>query len=87
MTSNLVIRLLEDQFLHWCQDMEKKQEEQVRRMKELQEHVEHPQSENDRLWAQVEKGAILMKETRKIVVKQSIQSLAIKERSPSSLTM
>ena len=87
MTSNPVIRLLEDQFLHWCQDVEKKQEEQARQMKELQERVEHLQSENDLLQAQVEKGAILTKETLKIAVKQSIQSLAIKKRSPSSLTM
>ena len=87
MTSNPVIRLLEDQFLHWCQDVEKKQEEQARQMKELQERVEHLQSENDLLQAQVEKGAILTKETRKIAVKQSIRSLEIKKRSPSSLTM
>ena len=35
--------------------MEKKQEEQARQMKELQERVEHLQRENDRLQAQVEK--------------------------------
>ena len=35
--------------------MKKKQEEQVRQMRELQDRVEHLQSENDRLRAQVEK--------------------------------
>ena len=35
MTSNPVIQSLEDQFLYWRQDMEKKQEEQARQMKEL----------------------------------------------------
>ena len=50
-----MIKLLEDQFLHWRQDMEKKQEEQARQMKELQERAEHLQCENDRLQAQVEK--------------------------------
>ena len=55
MTSNPVIKSPEDQFIYWCQDMEKKQEEQARQMKELQECVEHLQRENDRLRAQVEK--------------------------------
>ena len=53
MASNPVIWSPEDQFLHWCQDMEKKQEEQVRQMKELQERAEQLQRENDRLWAKV----------------------------------
>ena len=35
MTSNLVIQSPEDQFLHWRQDMEEKQEEQLRQMREL----------------------------------------------------
>ena len=35
--------------------MEKKQEEQARQMKELQECAEHLQLENDRLRAQIEK--------------------------------
>ena len=39
----------EDQFLNWCQDMERKQEEQARQMKELEGHVERLQQENDRL--------------------------------------
>ena len=47
MLSNLMIQSPEDQFLHWRQDMEKKQEEQARQMKELQGHVELLQREND----------------------------------------
>ena len=35
MSSNPVIQSPEDQFLHWRQDMEKKQEEQARQMREL----------------------------------------------------
>ena len=35
--------------------MEKKQEEQARQMRQLQDRVEHLQRENDRLGAQVEK--------------------------------
>ena len=55
MASILVIQSLEGQFLNWRQDMEKKQEEQARQMKELQERPEHLQRENDRLRSQVEK--------------------------------
>ena len=55
MTSNSMIQSLEDQFLHWRQDMEKKHEKQERQMKELQESAEHRQHENDCLWAKVEK--------------------------------
>ena len=51
MTSNLVIQFPEYQFLHWHQDMEKKQEEQARQMRELQDRVEHLQCENDCLRA------------------------------------
>ena len=40
MSSNLMNQSPKDQSLHWHQEMEKKQEEQVRRMKELQGHVE-----------------------------------------------
>ena len=47
MSSNLVNQSLEDQFLHWRQDMERKQEEQTRKMKELQSHVERLQRENE----------------------------------------
>ena len=46
----------EDQFLHWHQDMERKQEEQVRQMKELQGQAERLRSENDQLRAQIEKS-------------------------------
>ena len=49
-----MIQPLEDQFLHWRQDMEK-EEEQARQMRELQEHTECLQRENDNLRAQVEK--------------------------------
>ena len=55
MNSNLVIQSPEDQFLHWHQNMEKKQEEQARQMRELQECAEQLQRKNDRLQAQVEK--------------------------------
>ena len=55
MSSNPMIQSLEDQFLHWLQDIEKKQEKQARQMRELQDCAEHLQRENDRLRAQVEK--------------------------------
>ena len=55
MSSNSVIQSPEDQFLHWHQDMEKKQEEQVRQMRELWDSTKHMQYEKDRLWAQVKK--------------------------------
>ena len=42
-------QLPEDQFFHWCQGMERKQEEQARKMKELQSHVEGSQRDNDQL--------------------------------------
>ena len=51
MSTNPVIQSLEDQFLHWSQDMERKHEEQARKMKELQGHAEHLQRENDQLQA------------------------------------
>ena len=49
MTRNPVIQSPVDQFLHWCQDMEKKQEEQAKQMRELQDRIECLQWENDRL--------------------------------------
>ena len=49
MSNNPTNQSKEDQFLHWLQDMDRKQEEQVRKMKELQSHVERLQGENDRL--------------------------------------
>ena len=55
MLSNPMIQSPEDQFLNWRQDMEKKQEEQARRTKELQGHAKRLQRENDKLQAQIEK--------------------------------
>ena len=49
MTNNPLIQSPEDQFLHWRQDMEKKQEQQMKQMKELQNCAEHLQRENDHL--------------------------------------
>ena len=40
MSNNLMHQTLEDQFLHWLQEMERKQEEQARQMQELQACVE-----------------------------------------------
>ena len=44
----------EDQFLHWGQEIEMKQEEQARQMQELQARTKRLQRENDQLQAQVE---------------------------------
>ena len=41
MSNNPMHQTLEDQFLHWRQEMERKQEEQARKMRELQDRVEH----------------------------------------------
>ena len=54
MASNPANQSLEDQFLHWHQDMEMKQEEQARQMAELQSRADHLQQENDRLRARLE---------------------------------
>ena len=40
MASILMDQSPEDQFLHWCQNMERKQEKQARRMKKLQSKKE-----------------------------------------------
>ena len=56
MTSIPMNQLLEDQFLHWRYDMERKQAEQVRQMKELQGQAERLRCENDQLEAQIEKS-------------------------------
>ena len=48
MTSILMNQSPEDQFLHWRQDMERKQEEQAREMRELQDQAERLRRENDR---------------------------------------
>ena len=81
MTSIPMNQSPEDQFLHWRQDMERKQEEQARQMKELQGRAERLRSENDQLRAQIEKVAILEK-TREIAVAMNDQSLVIKGRGP-----
>ena len=64
MSSHPMNQLPEDQFLHWRQEIEKKQEEQARQMTELQGHVERLQHENDQLWAQIEKSHNLGKYVR-----------------------
>ena len=51
MSTNPMVQSPEGQFLHWRQDMERKQEEQARQMEKLQGHVERLQLENDRLRA------------------------------------
>ena len=62
MPSNLMNQSPEDQFFHWRQEIEKKQEKQARQMKELQGHDEHLQRENDQLRAQIEKNRYLGKD-------------------------
>ena len=52
--SNAANQSLEDQFLHWRQDMETKKEELARQMDELQSHVDHPYQENGHLRARLE---------------------------------
>ena len=54
MTSNPANQSLEDQFLRWRQDMEAKQEEQARKMAELQSRPDHLQQENNRLRTHLE---------------------------------
>ena len=49
MTSNPVNQPVEDQFLSWRQEMEAKQEKQVRQMAKLREHVNNLQKENEHL--------------------------------------
>ena len=56
-----MIQSLEDRFLNWRLDIEKKQEEQARQMKELKECVELLPHENDCLLTQVEKKRYLDK--------------------------
>ena len=64
--------------------MERNQEEQVRKMKELQSHVERLQGENDRLWTQIgeihELGRVIinklsLKHSLSMFVKAHFQSL------------
>ena len=56
MTSIPMNQSPEDQFLHWLQDKERKQEEQERQMKELQGQVECLLCKNDKLRSQIEKS-------------------------------
>ena len=53
MSCNPMKQSPEDQFFHWRQGMERKQEEQARKMKELQSHVEGSQRNNDQSWTQI----------------------------------
>ena len=62
MSTNPMIQSLEDQFLHYRQDMERKQEEQQRQMKELQGQAERLRRESDQLRAQIEKSRDLGKD-------------------------
>ena len=59
MSCNPVIQSPEDQFLHWHQGMERKKEEPLRKMKELQSRVERSQRDNDELRTQIGKTANL----------------------------
>ena len=47
MSTNQMIQSPENRFLHWRQDIERKQEKQARQMKEIQGHAERLQREND----------------------------------------
>ena len=49
MAINLENQSLKDQFLHWRQDIETKQQEQARHMAKLQSRVDNLQHENDRV--------------------------------------
>ena len=64
MSSISMNQSLENQFLYWLQDMERKQKEQARQMKELQGRVERLQPENDHLLAQIEKSCDIKKDVR-----------------------
>ena len=51
MSNNMMHQTPGDQFLHWHQEIERKQEEQARQMQEIQAHFERLQRENDQLQA------------------------------------
>ena len=53
MSCNPMTQSSENQFFHWRQDMERKQEEQARKMKKLQSHVEGSQRNNDQSRTQI----------------------------------
>ena len=63
--------------------MEKKQKEQAKQTRELQDHVEHLQRENDRLWAQVEKRHNLGEED--VQDNGQAKQLAIHDKGKNSL--
>ena len=54
MTSNPANQPIEDQFLHWRQEMEVRQEEQARQMAELREHANPLQQKNEHVWTRLE---------------------------------
>ena len=58
MSTNPANQPIEDQFLHWYQEMEAKQEEQARQVVELREHANHLQQENERLRARLETNGV-----------------------------
>ena len=58
MSNNPVNPPIEDQFLHWRQEMEAKQEEQARQMAELREHADRLQQENDCLRTRLESNRL-----------------------------
>ena len=58
MSTNPANQPIEDQFLHWYQEMEAKQEEQARQVVELREHENHLQQENERLRARLETNGV-----------------------------
>ena len=64
MSKNLTHQTPEDHFVHWRQEMERKQEDQTRQMQELQARAELLHCENDQLRSQVEKSIELGKDVR-----------------------
>ena len=61
MSTNSVIQFLENQFLHWRQDMKRKQEEQARQMKELQGNVHACNGRMTSCWPRLRKTMVLEK--------------------------
>ena len=53
MSCNPMTQSPEDQFFHWRQGMERKKEEQARKIKELQSPVESSQRNNDQSRTQI----------------------------------
>ena len=86
MSTNSVIQSPEDQFLHWCQDMERKQEEQARQIKEF-ELMTNDCSRRTTICVPRWIKAVILETKCWIAVDLHIQSLAIKGRNLSSLPM